>query len=169
MTTIKNLKPLTGVDASATYLILISPENIPHLAIVHKGLYYSWTHKKVIISEPFKPYFNFLKRANRKMIFIALKDLNLNLESNFLRYKEIKDKTITCLLPIKDSLLPKSKADFIFELIPELYASNLIKESFYVNMKEDLNEFGDFLLSKYSKQAIYSYIESLNEKYAKRQ
>ena len=169
MAVIKKMKQLDKLDLSATYLLLISPENIPHLAIVSEGKYYSLTHKKSFIAEPFGPYFNFLKRANRKMIFIEFSDPIVNPEEIFGRYQKADMDSTTCLLPVKDCLLPGSAAGFVYELVPELYAANKIKQAFHVNMEYDLTDLGDFNLSIYPKEAIFSYIESLNEKYVKRQ
>lgn len=164
-----DLQKLEEVNPSSVYLVLISPEAIPHLALVHKGKYYSLTHKKSIIGELFQPYYNFLSRSNRKMIFIEIIDDISDPEEMFAEYTKANMEAITCLLPIKDCLLPKSKAEFIYELIPDLYLAGKISGAFYVNLEDDLTDLGDFNLSVYPKKAIFSYIESLNEKYVKRQ
>lgn len=169
MPKIIGLQKLDVFNPSSTYLLLISPEKIPHLALVYKGDYYSLTHKKAIVGEAFQPYFNFLKRANRKMVFIEIMDAINDPQTVFKSYsKADRDKT-TCLFPIKDCLLPESKADFVYELIPYLYLAGKIKSAFHVNLQDNLTDLGDFNLSVYPKNAIFSYIESLNEKYVKRQ
>lgn len=163
------LQKLEDLNPSSSYLLLISPEKIPHLALVHKGAYYSLTHKKSIIGELFQPYYNFLSRSNRKMILIEIKGEIADPNVKFGEYTRANTNATTCLYPIKDCLLPESKAEFVFELIPDLYLAGKIKQSFYVNLEDDLTELGDFNLSVYPKKAIFSYIESLNEKYVKRQ
>ncbi|MFT5823582.1 MAG: hypothetical protein ACI8ZM_004844 [Crocinitomix sp.] len=164
-----NLQKLDEVKPSSIYLVLISPEAIPHLALVHKGKYFSLTHKKSIIGELFQPYYNFLNRSNRKMIFIEIKGDIVDPAVMFAEYSKANMDAITCLLPIKDCLLPESKAEFVYELIPDLYLGGKISGAFHINLEEDLTDLGDFNLSVYPKKAIFSYIESLNEKYVKRQ
>ncbi|NOQ75875.1 MAG: hypothetical protein GQ574_27970 [Crocinitomix sp.] len=163
------LQKLDEVNPSGIYLVLISPESIPHLALVYKGKYFSLTHKKSIIGELFQPYYSFLSRANRKMIFIEINGDIENPEVKFGEYSKANLDAITCLFPIKDCLLPESKAEFVYELIPDLYLAGKINGAFHVNLEADLTDLGDFNLSIYPKKAIFSYIESLNEKYVKRQ
>lgn len=168
MAKINDLKELDVLDMSATYLLLISPEYIPHLALVKDGKYFSLTHKKAFVNDPFEPYFNFLKRSNRKMIFIELEENVADPSFVFGNYEKATVGATTCLMPIKDCVLPESNAGFIFELVPELYLNKKIRATYHLNMENDLTDLGDFNLSEYSKEAIFSYIESLNEKYAKR-
>lgn len=163
------LKKLDVINPSSTYLLLISPETIPHLALVHKGAYFSLTHKKSIIGEEFQPYFNFLNRAKRKMIFIEIQNVVNDPLGAFRAYSKANKEEITCLFPVKDCLLPESKAEFIYELIPDLYLAGKVADAFHVSLEDDLTDLGDFNLSIYPKEAIFSYIESLNQKYVKRQ
>lgn len=167
MAKIKNLKPFE-YSRQATYLVLISPETIPHLVLVHHGRYYSLTHKKVILGEDFSAYLTFLKRAKRKIVFLELETLENHPLEKFEAYKRADRYVATCLNPIIDTVHSKSEAGFVYELVPELYNQKKIKNAFYLNMENDLTDLGDFNLSEYSKEAIFSYIESLNKKYAKR-
>ncbi len=168
MPIIKEIEPLESINDERTYLLLISPERIPHLGVVSQGKYYSLTHKKSIVGEVFQPYFNFLKRSDRKMIFIELKNCSLTPADTFGRFEKAKENGDTCLYPVRDFVLSESSASFVYELIPELYLHGKIEASFHVNMEDDIEIDKDFKLSIYSKEAIFSYIESLNEKYAKR-
>jgi hypothetical protein len=163
-----NVKTLNWLNSSTNYLILINPEKIPHLGLIKDGQYFSLTYKKAQLNEPFKPYFNYLKRSGRTMLFLELKSNLLDVEEIFDRYdKAVVGKT-TCLHPIREALLPGSQADFIYELLPALEQAGLIGKAFHVNMDEFLDERLDFTLSTYDKESIYSYIETLNEKHAKR-
>lgn len=165
---IKNIQPLNWIKPAANYLVLISPESIPHLAIVSKGRYYSLTHKKAQVGEDFKPYFDFLKRTKRKVLFIKFDADIEDVESVFQQYEKAVVGKITCLHPIKNILAPKSKADYIFDLLPELESRGIIEESFQINMEDLIDSNNRFVLNTYDKDDIYAYIETLNEKYAKR-
>jgi len=168
MAKIQGIKKLGKLNLSSTYILLISPEYIPHLALVTKGKYFSLTHKKAFMNESFDPYFKFLRRSKRKMLFIELEGDLLDPEDVFSRYEKASVGSTTCLLPVRECVLPRSKAGFIFELVPDLYEGGKIKGAYQVNMDDDINDLGEFNLTVYDKEAIFSYIESLNEKYAKR-
>jgi len=168
MTRIKNVIDWNGIQSNSTYLLLISPEKIPHLALVSKGGYFSLTHKKSIISEPFEPYLAFLERSLKRMLFVELTINPEELEDIFKQYQQVNTENITCLFPIRQAILPESKAEFVYDLIPELEENGLVKAIYHINMRDLLSENRDFELSAYSKTAIFAYIESLNHKYAKR-
>lgn len=168
MTELHNILPLKKIDNQATYLLLISPDQIPHLAIVHQGNYYSLTHKKAIVHEPFKPYYSFLKRSGRKMLFLKLNGEQDNFEAIFSKHTRAAAQENTCLIPVKESLLPSSKAEFVYQLIPELQAEEMIVAIYHLNMENDLMANNGFIMTEYSKNAIFDYIDSLNEKHAKR-
>jgi len=165
---IKAIEKWDEVNPESTYLMLISPQDIPHLVLVSKNLYYSLTHKKAVVDEPLKPYLKFLQRSGKPVLIVELRVEPLGLSTVFGRYQKANSDEITCLFPIREAILPDSKANFVYELIPELVDQNLINAFYQLNMDDMLNEFNDFELSTYSKEAIFSYIESLNEKYAKR-
>ena len=55
--------------------------------------------------------------------------------------------------------------EFVYELLPVLYSQNKINKAYHFNMEENLDKLGDFKLSHYSKEDIYSYIDKLNRKY----
>lgn len=168
MARLEQVQKITKINPKATYLLLISPDEIPHLAIVQDGNYFSLTHKKVIINEPFSPYFSFLKRTKRKMLFLEVRTNRTDLESVFKQYTKAAPNEMTCLVPVQQYLLKDSQSEFVYELIPELQAANLIQAVYQLNLEEDLTESGDFNLNEYSKAAIFSYIDSLNSKHVKR-
>lgn len=168
MTKISGIKPWCELDEEATYLLLIGPHKIPHLALVSRGNYFSLTHKKVVINEPFEPYFQYLKRLAKPLLFVELTHSPANLAQLFGAYTSADTEKITCFFPVRDALLPHSAAAYIFELIPELEKEKLIHEFYQLNMSEMLDKDGAFTLSVYSKQAIFSYIEALNNKYVNR-
>ena len=165
---VAGVKSLNWLNPSANYLILINPEKIPHLGLIKKGHYYSLTYKKTQLKEPFKPYFNFLKRSGRAMLFLEIKTDLDEVEEVFERYEKAVVGKTTCLHPIRETILPSSQANFIYELLPELEQIEVIGQAFHVNMDDLLDENLDFTLSTYDKNSIYSYIETLNEKHAKR-
>jgi len=156
------------MNPAATYLVLINPEKIPHLGIVQNGKYFSLTYKKAQIGEDFKPYFNFLKKTGRRLLFIALEGKLNEIRDIFEQYdKAVVGKT-TCLHPIREAVKPGSRANYIFELLPELEEDQLITGCYHTNMDDLLGEDESFELSTYDKDAIDQYIQTLNEKHAKR-
>ncbi|MCG8575902.1 MAG: hypothetical protein MI810_13525 [Flavobacteriales bacterium] len=169
MSKLFSVKPLNEIEADKSYLVLISPEQIPHLILVHKGRYFSLTYKESILGGDFTTYFDFLKRAGKKMLFIELKNSwQGDLEDAFNAYDSVNTYSVTCLHPVRDFLLPFSEAEFVFELVPELYSANLVENVFHLNLQNQLDELGDFKMNTYSKEAIYSYIQNLKEKNADR-
>lgn len=168
MTKIKQVKRFIKLDTQGTYVLLISPEHIPHVVLIHAGEYYSLTHKKAILAAPFDAYFSFLKRTKRKMLFLKLDGYFMAPQKAFEVYDKATEDRVTCLNPVRDCVMPNSRASFIYELIPELYDAGKIEEALQVNMDDDLLDSTDFTLSTYTKEAIFSYIQSLNQKYAKR-
>lgn len=165
---IRGIEKWDEVNPESTYLMLISPQDIPHLVLVSQNAYYSLTHKKSLFDEPVQPYLKFLQRSEKPVLIVELRVKPLGLSTIFGRYQQANTDEITCLLPIREAILPDSKANFVYELIPELVDQNLINAYYQLNMDDLLNQSNDFELSTYSKEAIFSYIKSLNEKYAKR-
>lgn len=166
MASVEQLHVFNGAEPGKTYLLLISPEKIPHLVLVSDQKYYSLTHKKSVIGEPFETYFRFLKRSGRKMIFLELDKMDKDPKTVFSAFNQANTFSVTCLNPVKECLSPQSEAQFVYELVPELYALNLIKKAYQLNMDFELDKNGDFELVEYSREAIFSYIQELNEKYA---
>lgn len=165
MAKVKSVQPLIKLSDQGTYLVLISPETIPHLVVVRNGKYYSLTNKKSVIGEDFNPYLAFLKRSNRKVLFLELDVINGDIKNSYESYQKVNSKDTTCLSPIKDWLSIEESIQFVYELIPMLYLKEMIKETYHINMGDIIVEGGDFVLSQYSKADIYSYIDKLNRKY----
>jgi hypothetical protein len=155
---------LTDIE-SGTYLILINPERIPHLVYLHDGRYYSLTYKGVELAFSFLPYLDRLIRTKKKMIFIELDVELLNAFEVFSSYKNAGDDQKTCLNPVKELILPESKAEMVFQLIPELYKNGLIKSVSHIGLEDMLDEKGDFELTEYAKEDIINYIQLLKNRY----
>jgi len=167
-TTLTDILPFPGVDKNATYLVLISPESIPHLCLIHRGLYYSLTYKECEIGKDFAIYLQFLIRAKRKILFLEI-DQAVNYPwTVFKKYQQLANTNLTCIDPIKETLMEKSNAEYVFQLIPELQEANRIKQVFHLNMEMDLKNSPEFKLREYSKETIFAYIQALNEKHIKR-
>ena len=159
---------LDAVDNAASYLLLINPDKIPHLVYIQSGKYYSLTYKESLIDLPFDHYFKKLKKLKKKMLFIELVESSSKAQEVFSNYLKADTGTTTCFVPIKDLILPNSKSEMIFELIPELYENQMIKKVSHLNLAADLDESKDFTLSVYNKDLIFSYIKALNKKDASR-
>jgi len=169
MSEVYNLEPFEGVEIDGSYILLVHPQTIPHLIFIHHGRYFSLTHKEVEVNLDLKPLMKKLCRLKKRMIFLKLKKMDLNPISVFERYEKVDEDLITCLFPIKELVLKDSKAEMIFELVPELYDNQLIEKALQFNLTEYLDSKGSFTLNEYKKEAIFSYIQQLNKQDARRE
>lgn len=164
-------EPLANYSFSGTYLILINPERIPHLILVHNHHYFSLTNKKSIVNEDFEPYLKLLLQQNRKLLIVALKKIESEkIIETFKKYKKVNSKNITCLYPLRDIYQNdlKSPVNFVFELLPQLVEKDLVLHFSQLNLTSELNEFGEFTLTTYNQQDIFNYIQELNQRDATR-
>jgi hypothetical protein len=168
MSEILNLKEDFCDTDEGCYLILINPENIPHLVYLQDGRYYSLTYKGVELGFSFSPYLERLIRLKKKIVFIEVQRNSVSPFQLFSDYIAAGNENSTCFYPIKDILLPESKSEMIYELIPELYMNGLIKGATHFGMKEDLNEAGNFEMNEYSKEDILAHIADLKSNYVER-
>lgn len=168
MTRLSNVIPFPGAEKNKTYLLLISPESIPHLCIIHGGLYYSLTYKECESARDFASYLPFLVRAKRKLLFVEIDRIAENPWTIFRKYEKLAGTGFTCLQPVKETIFEKSQAEFVFELIQELQQQNRIKQVYHMNMEPDFKDQDYFSLREYSKDAIFTYIQALNEKHTKK-
>ena len=162
---INTIFPFNDYELKGTYLVLISPDKIPHLILVHQKKYYSLTYKKSVIAEDFLPYLNVLIKKKYPLLLVELKQNDFNIEEEFRKYQHVDTQNITCLKPIKNAILQNSEADFVFELIPELERQMMVLNYAQINLNGFLNADGSFTLKKYSKSDIFKHIESLNLKH----
>jgi hypothetical protein len=169
MTKLSNVVPFPGADKNKTYLLLISPESIPHLCIIHNGLYYSLTYKECENAKDFNQYLQFLLRAKRKMLFVEIDRIAENPWNVFKKYEKLAGSGLTCLQPVKETILENSKAEFVFELIQELQNAERITQVYQMNMEPDFKDQNSFNLREYTKDSIFTYIQALNEKHTKKQ
>ena len=168
MTKIKNVQQgIPDIDEGC-YLLLINPEEIPHLVYLQDGRYYSLTYKGVELAFSFLPYLERLIRTNKKMLFVELSVENLPAFKVFTEYLAAGEHGATCFYPVRELLLPESNAELIFDLIPELYLNNLVKSAMQLNMPELLDDQSDFEMSEYTKSDVQAYISKLKDKYAER-
>ena len=80
---VKSVQAMSDLKPKATYLLLISPEQIPHLVVVSEGRYYSLTNRKSVFDADFESYYTFLKRSKRKVLFLELDVDTTDLKSHF--------------------------------------------------------------------------------------
>ena len=126
------------------------------------------TTKESVIGNDFTGYLKQLLRLKKKLIFLELETNPQDVNEVFEHYITVDTKQITCFAPIKNILLPDSEAEMIYQLIPEMYENHLIKASYHVGLIDDLDNLGDFKLSEYSKDMIFSYIQPFKESDAER-
>lgn len=163
--TIENITPLSESDLNlGTYLCLFGTDKIPpHLGLIVNGKYYSTSAKGSRVGEKANLILRRVKQSTIPTLFIKLDIVedNQKLIAAFGNYPKLKEKQ-TCLLPIKDYISSigedVSKANFVYELIPILLESNLIKDSYSLYMKD-----ASFELAIYSKQDIVNRIVKLQE------
>ena len=98
---------------------------------------------------------------------ISVKDPELLITHLVKHYFKVSDE-VSCLNPIKDFIqaiyqIDVNKADFIFELLPILYDKKLVKNTFQVNLTDQMVN-NNFLLKKYTKQEINQSIAAVNRK-----
>lgn len=168
MAEIKNVQEgFYDLDEGA-YLLLINPTKIPHLVYLQDGRYYSLTYEGVELGYSFAPYFERLIRTGKQIIFLELVNSNHNPFTVFSEYLAAGDNATTCFYPIKQMLLPESKAELIFQLIPELYENKLINSAKHFRLAAHLDAAQNFKLSTYNKADVDAYINSLKSKYAER-
>lgn len=168
MSKILNLKEGICDPEEGSYLLLIEPEQIPHLVFLQDGRYYSLTYKGVELGFSFPSYLEKLIRMKKQMIFLEVERADQSPFRVFSDYVAAGDNEQTCFFPIKKLLLPDSKSELIFQLIPELYAHGLIKNALHFGLSESLDDNGDFELSEYSKEDVLLHIANLKERYAER-
>lgn len=168
MNKLTNILPFTGAERGKTYILLVSPESIPHLCLIHDGLFYSLTFKECQNALDFGQYLQFLVRAKRKMLFIELDTIENNPWTIFKKYEKLAGTGLTCIQPIKETVFNESKSEFIFELVNELKQLNKIVQVYHMNMEMDLKDSNEFNLREYTKDSIFTYIQALNEKHAKK-
>ena len=166
MAKILNLKEDICDMDNGSYLLLIEPQHIPHLVYLQDGRYYSLTYKGVELGFSFSPFLEKLIRLQKKMIFLEIERPTESAFQVFSDYVTAGEASQTCFFPIKQLLLPESKASLIYELIPELYANGQIKNASHFGLSAQLDENGDFEMSRYSKEDVLRHIANLKEKYA---
>lgn len=169
MPELKNVRRLTALDSDHTFLVLISPEKIPHLVIVHANRYYSLTYRSSVIGGDFDAYLEFLRRARKKLLFVDLGVMSEDPSPFFSVYESADETSITCLQPVRDYLAPKSMAQFVYELLPELDMLGKVLGYYQLNLDNELDDSGNFEMTIYSRKLIYSYIQQLNERNVQRQ
>jgi len=168
MSEIFSVLPFSSPAVGNTYILLISPDQIPHVAIVHRMKYYSLANFGLISGEDFGPYLKALKRLKKGLIFLDLGELETSPENGFRKYDKAVAGGPTCLAPIKDFVHPESKAQFAFEFVPELYAAGKIIAASQLNFSDKIDDKGNFRMSVYSHSDIDQYIHSINEENARR-
>lgn len=166
MSKILNLREdICDIDEGC-YLLLIEPQHIPHLVFLQDGRYYSLTYKGVELGFSLAPYLERLIRLNKKIIFLEVERSEESPFQVFSDYVTAGDNEQTCFYPVKQLLLPNSKAEMIFELIPELYVDGKIKDAMHHGLSEFVDNQGNFELSEYTKSDVLAHIANLKEKYA---
>lgn len=167
MAEIKNIEGGMYDLDEGSYLILVNPEKIPHLVYLQDGRYYSLTYKGIELAYSFFPYLEKLVRAQKKFIVLEMDVIDKSPFQVFSKYLETYEES-TCFYPVRDLLAENSKAEMIFELIPELYDLDVIKSARHFGMEDLIDKNGNFKMSEYSLEEIKSYIAKLKSKYVER-
>jgi len=153
------------------WLILIGVNDIPHIALLHEGDYYSLSTRKVDCGSSLERLLNVLERKNVPTLFIQIEEDNIiarNEATSVLllkTYKDLKPLGITkntCLSPIKEFFTKYYSEDFahvnyVFELLALAEKKNLLKECITVNILSN-----KITLPKYTMAQIRDTITKLS-------
>lgn len=167
---LKNILPFTGeLENKACYLIIQNVNNIPpHIGLILKNNYYSTAVSGVKTGVPSEIILKNIHAKNIPTLFIQLKEIVVMeplANSIFNNYGPLNSSDKSCLFPIislfNNALNLNLKAEFLFELLPELEKLDLLDKSFSVNLSLENNKFE---LKNYSREDINFCISELNGK-----
>lgn len=156
------------LENDKSYLVLIHPETIPHLALIVNNKYYSLTYLEAEIGLDAPQLLTKLIRANKKLLLLELKQNITQVAKVFAQFESVDTSRTSCFIPVKQLLIPNSQAEMVHQLIPELYEAQFIAKSYHKNLENLLNKNGDFELRSYTKEMIFSYIQALKNNHARR-
>ena len=156
------------------FLVLVNADRKPpHLAMVFRGRVYSLTVKGRQLAEAFDGFYKLIQRNTLKVLFFQIGNphpetyskIQENLVCALMEYEKVIFNQVTCLAPIKRFFennygIDLKGIDFVFDLIPSLYKSNLIDAVYHIHMGELMEE-QSYNLSKYTMQDINSRINDL--------
>lgn len=150
------------------HLILFHVNRVPpHLGIVYKQKYYSLTASECQIGIDFDPIWRLIRSKKIETIVIKIDSASSQefISAAYQSYEVAKPNQYTCLSPIKDYFneyhhISPEGIQFVFDLIPKLYESNLIDEVRQINLTSESNQFS-FELLTYTMSEIYSRIQEL--------
>ena len=146
----------------------------PHLGVITNGKLFDISLQGPNVEVPVDDFIATVNKRQSEVIFIELKKPAFNSflddEIKYLVNKHWKvTKDVSCLFPIREFLSAIyfnpvfEKANFIFELLPLLEQSNLIKSIVQLNLDKRLkNNYLELL--KYSKKDIENCIAALHRK-----
>ena len=166
---LKDIVPCRKADLmSGFHLILFHVNRVPpHLGIVYKQKYYSLTASECQIGIDFDPIWRLIRSKKIETIVIKIDSVPSQefISAAYQSYEVAKPNQYTCLSPIKDYFnehhqISPEGIQFVFDLIPILYESNLIDEVRQINLTSESNEFS-FELLTYTMSEIYSRIQEL--------
>ena len=160
---IRNIQSLKNNLQTGNYLAILGVGKIPpHIALLTSGTIHSLKvngYKQESIEELLAVY----KRKGLACLFLELKVNLQGVETNFASYKKASEN-ITCLLPIKDSLveLNTDSVNYVFDLIEVLEMSNVIKNTYHINLDSKLRD-SNYAFEKYNSEDINNRIEKLQK------
>ena len=166
---LKDIVPCRKADLmSGFHLILFHVNRVPpHLGIVCKQKYYSLTASECQIGIDFDPIWRLIRSKKIETIVIKIDSASSQefISAAYQSYEVAKPNQYTCLSPIKDYFneyhhISPEGIQFVFDLIPKLYESNLIDEVRQINLTSESNEFS-FELLTYTMSEINSRIQEL--------
>lgn len=155
-------------------MILYANRIPPHLAVTVNGKLFTLTTKGATVDGELAPMLRLIKKNNIETIFIRLNipalftmdQLHDEIKKYTLAYPRVDVGIATCLNPIRDfcgSVYEEEakKANFIFELLPQLEAKRAVGECFYMNMERYISD-NSFSLRTYTMNDIFEGIRKAN-------
>lgn len=155
--------------SSGSWLVLFNAHQTPpHLGILSNGQYYSLTFEEVTLAAAVGSVQRLVETKALPTLFVGLHVSANEIDASFAKYERAIPGEITCLHPIKDWLssncdLQLDAIQFVFELIPILFAANVLGKATHVHLTSYLNR-NQFTLRTYTLQDIYQRIHTLQQK-----
>ena len=159
---------------SGTFLLIINAEKKPpHIALLVDGKVYSLTVKGRQIGDPLELFIKAINRNAIKTLFIEIcanstfktENVVRLISTSLMEFERVEPGKITCLNPIKSFFnsayqVDTKEVNFVFDLLPQLYAMKLINAVYQLNLSSLLNG-QDYFFEKYSMSDINSRIREI--------
>ena len=162
------------------WIVLINAKRIPpHVGMIFNGKYNSLNITGQEIDINVLALLKRIEVQKIKAVFIKLKPhpvfsldyLCEHFKIQVKKYPRVDNGSATCFTPVKNFFvenhaLLESDIEYLYHLFPQLYAQEVITESFTVNCDEqDIDEENKFYLPVYTRQNIEDKLNHIHQEY----